>query len=101
MRVKRSHILYHGTLLYKFNLRRIGELLASPPRQPEYRDERTHDDFLANLPVTREEIIQKLIECWNAQHPLEDWPEDRLVQLVQEKYTESSPWVVLPPPAPH
>jgi len=32
MRVKRAHLLYHGTLLYDFPVERIGRLLAMPPR---------------------------------------------------------------------
>ena len=34
---KRRHLLHHGTLLYAFDLGRVGRHLRPPPRQPEYR----------------------------------------------------------------
>ena len=37
LRVRRTHLLYHGTLLYDFSLGAIGRYLVEPPRQPEYR----------------------------------------------------------------
>lgn len=52
LRVKRSHVLYHGTLLYNFSLPRISEYLRMPLRQPEYRAARAHDEFVTNIPVS-------------------------------------------------
>jgi lipoate-protein ligase A len=43
LRAKRTHLLYHGTLLYNFNLPLIETCLHSPPRQPDYRNGRTHE----------------------------------------------------------
>src|SRR4051794_4007835 len=34
LRMKRSHLLYHGTLLYNFDLGLIEKCLCMPPRQP-------------------------------------------------------------------
>ena len=51
MRCKRSHFLYHGTLLYDFPLDLISACLPMPPRQPDYRDGRQHDAFVANIPT--------------------------------------------------
>src|SRR5262245_48269753 len=42
VRCKRDHLLYHGTVLYGFDLGLIGRLLKSPPRQPAYRGGRAH-----------------------------------------------------------
>ncbi len=61
MRVKREHLLYHGTLLYDFPLERIGRCLAMPPRQPEYRDGREHGAFVTNLPLSCAAIRQALL----------------------------------------
>ena len=36
LRCKRAHLLYHGTLLYRFPLDLIETCLLSPPRQPAY-----------------------------------------------------------------
>ncbi len=51
LRVKRTHFLYHGTLLYDFDLATIAACLRTAPRQPDYRREREHGDFVANLPL--------------------------------------------------
>lgn len=58
LRCRRRHLLYHGTLLYDFDLDSVTELLnAAPPRQPEYRAGRAHRDFLANLGI-RPEVLR-------------------------------------------
>ncbi len=87
MRAKRDHFLYHGTLLYDFALDRIGQLLATPTRVPTYRQDRAHGEFVTNLPLGRDEIEQALIQAWNAQQPLDDWPRERVAELVATKYT--------------
>jgi lipoate-protein ligase A len=87
LRCKRTHFLYHGTLLYDFDLPRISRWLKMPPRLPGYRSARSHDTFLANLPVTRDQIAQALIRGWQAQQPLDDWPRERTARLVHEKYS--------------
>jgi lipoate-protein ligase A len=41
--------LHHGTILYRFDLDRVGQLLKPPSRQPDYRSQRSHADFVTNL----------------------------------------------------
>ena len=89
LRAKRNHFLYHGTLLYDFALPRIGQLLATPSRTPAYRQDRSHDQFVANLPMERELIEQSLIDAWNAHDSLADWPRERTNDLVVSKYAFS------------
>lgn len=74
LRCRRDHMLYHGTLLYDFRLARIGELLGRPPREPEYRAGRAHDEFVANLPLSGALLREALIEAWDAREPIVDWP---------------------------
>lgn len=64
LRVKRTHFLYHGTLLYDFDLSLISSCLRTPPRQPEYRDARPHQEFVANLPLTKQQLIDALDAAW-------------------------------------
>jgi lipoate-protein ligase A len=87
LRVKREHVLYHGTLLYDFPLHLVGELLSAPPRQPDYRRSRSHATFLTNLPVRREELLQALMDAWRAREPLPAWPRDLTTQLAVQKYS--------------
>ncbi|NQU21743.1 MAG: lipoate--protein ligase family protein [Candidatus Nealsonbacteria bacterium] len=86
VRQKRDHLLYHGTLLYDFRLDLIEQCLAFPPRQPDYRDDRPHATFVANLPLEPETIRRALISAWGATEPLTDWPRNRTARLVAEKY---------------
>lgn len=86
MRYKRRSLLYHGTILYEFSLSMIVECLALAPRQPEYRNGRDHDDFVANLAAGGLPLRRALAEVWQATEPLEHWPEVRTAQLVAERY---------------
>lgn len=74
LRVKRRHLLYHGTILYDFPLGRIERWLGTPARQPTYRAQREHGAFVTNLPATRAAIEAALVESWQATHALPRWP---------------------------
>ncbi len=52
----RNCILHHGTILYGFDLDRIGQYLKMPNKMPGYRNARSHDLFVANIPARPEEI---------------------------------------------
>ena len=97
MRRKRNHILYHGTLLYDFDLERIPRWLASPTRTPAYRHDRRHAEFVANLPLARQALVDALLEGWRADQVLPCWPELRTTQLVQTKYQRDPQWVLHTP----
>lgn len=73
LRCKRDHLLYHGTILYNFDVNLIGMLLQQPPREPDYRGSRPHDDFVTNLPLQPAIIRQRLIDAFDARQPL-NWP---------------------------
>jgi lipoate-protein ligase A len=83
---KRRFVLHHGTLLYDFDLTAIGRYLTLPPRRPDYRGDRSHSEFLLNIPTTAETIRERVARAWNAISALPSWPEDRVHKLVAEKY---------------
>jgi lipoate-protein ligase A len=86
LRCKRSHLVYHGTLLYDFPLALVGELLKTPPRQPEYRHGRAHGDFVANLPLDRSTLREAVLAAFPTSGTLDDWPQELTAKLVEEKY---------------
>jgi lipoate-protein ligase A len=90
VRCKREHFLYHGTLLYAFDLSLIARLLRMPPRQPEYRIGRLHDEFVANLPVNGADLRQALSAGFDAKEVLEYWPQALTQQLVEERYSQAA-----------
>ena len=91
LRCKKKHLLYHGTLLYDYELSKIQRYLDTPPRQPEYRLNRTHEDFVINLPCTRSELEKSLLESWGADQELIDVPHSLSAELQRTKY-DSQEW---------
>jgi lipoate-protein ligase A len=90
LRCRREALVYHGTLLYDFPLGLIHECLKSPPRQPEYRAGRSHETFVTNLPMSREELVTALVHAWGAREPLTDVPQATMEKLVTAKYSQST-----------
>lgn len=94
LRLRRRWVLYHGTILYDFDLANIGRWLGSPRREPEYRAGRKHGEFLTNLPAGREELMRALAAAWDAHESLPRWPELRVANLARSKFAsvESTEW---------
>lgn len=88
VRLKRRAVLYHGTLLYAADLDLIAACLKQPPRQPDYRQSRTHRQFIVNLPLTRSALVAGLVEAWQATALTTDWPRDDVRQLVGDKFSQ-------------
>ncbi len=87
LRCKRTHLIYHGTILYDFDLALIHELLGTPPRMPDYREKRSHETFVTNVPIARETLRRRLMEAFPTTGPMTDWPAEATAKLVAEKYT--------------
>jgi lipoate---protein ligase len=87
--------LHHGTILYRFDLPRIGRYLRPPSRQPDYRSGRGHDAFVMNLDASRGSVIDLIADAWHAT-PAECDPlaVDRARQLSVSKYS-SADWSIL------
>ncbi len=60
----RSAFLHHGTLLYDFDVSRVDRLLRMPARSPAYRADRSHSEFLTNLPLSGLDLKRRLAEAW-------------------------------------
>jgi len=86
-RRKRRYVLFHGSFLYNFDLDLITKLLPMPSQQPAYRQNRSHRDFLMNLPLSPAAIKKTLTGLWNATgHAV--CPET--TALVREKYASAA-----------
>jgi lipoate-protein ligase A len=84
---KRHHLLHHGTLLYGFDLGRIGRFLREPPKQPDYRERRPHAEFVGNLPASGAALRAALMEAWQARETA-SVPLEEARRLVAEKYAD-------------
>ncbi len=89
MRVRRSHLLYHGTLLYDFPLPLIASCLTFPPRQPDYRAGRPHEAFVTNLPVPADQLRSIVKSAWPLSGAAAEPPVWRMAALVDTKYSRS------------
>ncbi len=91
LRMKRTHLLYHGTLLYAFDLALIDTCLRMPPRQPDYRNGRPHSEFVRNVPATRQQLAEAVRSAWPAASELTDFPMSRVDELVASRFGRH-PW---------
>jgi lipoate-protein ligase A len=87
VRCKRDHLLYHGTLLYAFDLGLMERFLRLPPRQPEYRGGREHAQFVTNVPLSAALLRETVASAFGAGGRLNQWPRERMQQLVKERYS--------------
>ncbi|MGV3773770.1 MAG: lipoate--protein ligase family protein [Verrucomicrobiales bacterium] len=90
-RRKRTHILFHGAFLLHYDLPLVERVLKMPVQQPEYRGQRTHLDFIQNLPLSREAVRNVLSFAWKAESGNTAWElpnalKTLLSRLVEEKY---------------
>lgn len=91
-RRRRNALLFHGTFLYDFNLDLISDILSHPSSEPEYRQKRSHKEFLKNIKLSRTEIINALKKKWQAstEFPwsIQDQAEREMKNLVESKYSQ-------------
>jgi lipoate-protein ligase A len=86
LRAKRTHLVYHGTLLYEFDLALIESCLRMPARMPDYRAVRAHRDFVTNLPIARQSLVSAVDAAWPTESSVFDWPAARVAQLAAERF---------------
>ncbi|MFT4690059.1 MAG: lipoate-protein ligase A [Limisphaerales bacterium] len=70
-RRSRDGILFHGVFLLTADVQTIGRYLKMPTRQPDYRQNRDHIEFLHNAPWSRREVTDAFREGWSANEALE------------------------------
>ena len=63
-RRKRRCLLFHGSFLLAMEISMIEQVLQIPPQKPEYRNGRSHTEFLVNLGVPAAEIKGALVNSW-------------------------------------
>ena len=83
---KKKYILHHGTILYNFDNSVVKKYLKMPVRQPEYRSQRHHTDFLTNINLPIDIIIKLISDEWQAQNNVYQINAQRIEELVRSKY---------------
>lgn len=91
LRLTGEAFLYHGTLLYDFDLGLLPLCLETPPREPAYRAGRPHVAFVTNFPATAEQLAAAIAEEWQAGENNLQWSNTRLDELCRDRY-EQADW---------
>ncbi|MFM8471233.1 MAG: biotin/lipoate A/B protein ligase family protein [Limisphaerales bacterium] len=88
-RRRRTHLLFHGTVLLGMDLSLVEKFLRPPSREPAYRQARSHEEFIANLPLSRDAVKRALAEAWQANVTQAAWPEAETQRLVRDYYSRA------------
>jgi len=83
-RRKRRALLFHGVFLLRFEISMMEKFLPMPSRQPNYRLDRPHSQFLTNLEVSASVIKGALREAWGAAESCESPP--AIPPRLEQKY---------------
>lgn len=89
-RRKKRFLLFHGSFLLNLDLQVITALLPQPSRQPDYRQNRSHIDFLANLHLPADAVKNALRGQWSAREVLDLLPDETIASLVRDKYATNA-----------
>ena len=87
----RNHFLVHATLLYQFPLALVERYTRVPRRQPAYRENRSHAEFLVNLDLPRALLVSAIQGAWlPPDHDLRPaaLPGDLVAELVRTKFAD-------------
>lgn len=92
-RMKRA-ILVHATVLCRFELARIPRYLSEPRRRPDYRGDRPHDRFVANLGWEPERLATVVRRAWLGEARSAEVlvPEGLVAELTRTKFADPA-WV--------
>lgn len=90
-RRKQRCVLFHGTFFLDFDIPWVEKLLPLPSRQPPYRRNRPHGDFLTNLRASAQRVKEALMQTWNATGSFTDVPFDKIHALADDRYS-SDDW---------
>ena len=85
-RRKKNFLLFHGSFLLHLDLALVEKTLPLPSKQPAYRANRSHSDFLINLNVPAHPLKSALVKTWSASEPLAQMPLDQISSLARQKY---------------
>ena len=87
-RRKKSFLLFHGTFLLNFDLDLVEKFLPLPSKQPAYRQNRSHRNFLTNLNLPREKIKGALKKFWKASERFAKVPSAQILELAKTRYSD-------------
>ena len=88
-RRRRTHLLFHGTVLLGLNQPLMDLCLKFPSRTPAYRQARSHAEFVSPLPLAADTVKRALRAAWGAADTSSGWPAEETAGLVRECYSQA------------
>ena len=88
-RRRKRFLLFHGSFLLNFDLGLIDRLLKFPSREPNYREGRSHHEFLTLLKASAEQVKNRLRVHWLADRVLDPVPKAEIQKLVELRYSQA------------
>jgi lipoate-protein ligase A len=91
-RRKRTHLLFHGSILLNLDFKLLEAVMPMPTLQPDYRNGRSHRDFLTQISPPASSVRQALRNSWGTNEKsdfdliLNNW-RTLVERLVVEKYS--------------
>lgn len=82
----RRWVMVHATILYDLDPASVARYLRPPRRQPDYREGRSHEDFLTALPLPRAAIVGALRGAWPVESGGSGPPIGLAARLFGEKF---------------
>lgn len=89
-RRKRRTVLFHGCILVSLDLSLISKYLQHPSSEPDYRESRSHNEFLTHLNFSNSEIKSALISHWGAKSSNLPDLDDMVEKKITEYYAQKS-----------
>lgn len=89
-RREKNLLLFQGTFLLSFDIPMIEKTLTIPDRQPRYRQNRPHKNFLMNLKIDSAKVKKAIAKEWNAISPLKKIPDAEIAELAETKYSDDN-----------
>src|SRR5436190_19232616 len=85
-RRRQKFLLFHGSFMLHLDISLIEKALPFPSRQPDYRTDRSHSDFLMNLKISSHLLKTALRGAWAASDTLVELPFEAIAKLIEQKY---------------
>ena len=85
-RRRMKYLMFHGTFLLDFDIRSIGRYLKLPSKQPGYRKDRPHLEFLRNTGLTRGALKDAMREEWKTTESMKNPSDLNIGELVSSRY---------------
>lgn len=89
-RREKGRLLFQGSFLARADIATMEKVLTLPDRQPAYRQNRPHGEFVVNLGIEPQKIKEAIAREWKATSTLKTIPINEIRKLAETKYSDDN-----------